>query len=89
MLYLKPAIEHANIAIIFYRQYPRREDRLQSHKRWLKQRPREWTKKKEEEHQRTVKQDELQSAEQKKARRDAKRECKEKELRQREDEVDS
>ena len=80
MLYLKRAIQHANIAIIFYR--------LQSHKRWLKQRPCDWIEKKEEEHRRAVKQDELQSTELKKARKEARREHQEKELRQREEEVD-
>ena len=43
---------------------------------------------KEEEHRTVVKQDELQSTERKKARKEARRECKEKELRQREEEVD-
>ena len=61
-----------NISIIFYRQYPRSEDRLQGHKRWLHQRPRDWNVKKEEEHRRAVKQDELRSAEQKKAKKEAK-----------------
>ena len=77
-----------NIAIIFYRQYPTRQDSLCSHKRWLKQRPLDWTENKEEEHRRVVKQDELQSAEQKKARKEVRHEQQEKELRQREEEVD-
>ena len=53
------AIDHVNISIIFYRQYPRSEDRLRGHKRWLHQRPRDWNMRKEEEHRRVVKQDEL------------------------------
>ena len=83
-----------NISIIFYRQYPRSEDRLRGHKRWLHQRPRDWNAKKEEEHRREVKQDELQSAEQKKVKKEAKCECRrkerqEKELRQREEAVEA
>ena len=78
-----------NISIIFYRQYPRSEDRLRGHKRWLHQRPRDWNAKKEEEHRRAVKQDELRSTEQKKAKKEAKCEHQEKELRQREEAVEA
>ena len=73
-----------DISIIFYRQYPRSEDRVRGHKRWLHQRPRDWNTRKEEEHRRVVKQDELQSAEQKKAKKEAKRECRRKECQEKE-----
>ena len=63
-----------NIAIIFYRQYPRSQDRLQGHKRWLHQRLRDWNETKEEEHRRAVKQDELRSKEQKRVKKEVRRE---------------